>query len=304
MTFAGLLVSPPAYNPTPYGLLTVTEPRPSEDPHWRQGVTWRNICAASGGGTTYDTCAVPTGEPDAKAANTSFSLWGARAFTAFAELDCSPVDYYETAEKDVTEALNKTETWQVERAFWTGVMGGDALLYPHLASNTVVQDPGETRIRIQQAATPVTGTSIALDLVEGIARLERQMADCLNGTGVIHVTPGVLEHMVRNVLVTAKGPRLTTANGNVVAAGAGYPGTAPDGTAPPAGQSWIYGTGPIFSYKSDVRVYAAPHDSMVRTTDTLKMIAERTYLLGFDCCLSAVLVSTGGVITGAPNSAT
>lgn len=304
MSFAGTYVSAPALTPTPYGLLTVAEARPSEDPHWRQGVVWRDICPGTMGGTTYDGCALTDSSPDDKAQTTSFSLFGARAFTAFAEIDCSPVDFYGEGEQRAIEALNKTETWQVERAFWTGTVGGDSYVYPRLAANAVVQDTLEARIRLQMAAAPVTGTSIALDVVEGLGRLERAMANCLNGVGVIHVTTDVAEHLIANMVAIVKGPRLVTVNGNVIVVGAGYPGTGPDGAAPPAGQSWMYGTGPLFSYKSDVKVYAAPHDSMVRTINTLKMIAERTYLIGYGCCLNAVLISTGGIITGAVNSAT
>ena len=53
-------------------------------------------------------------------------------------------------------------------------------------------------------------------------------------------------------MLVKSGVTLRTWNGNLVAAGAGYPGTAPDGSDPAAGTSWIYGTGPVFIYRSDV----------------------------------------------------
>jgi hypothetical protein len=74
--------------------------------------------------------------------------------------------------------------------------------------------------------------------------------------------------------------------------------------------AWIYGTGPVFGYRGmepgpdgqltdqyDIR------DWLDRSENTMKVIAERTYLLGYDCCLFAVAVSLGGIVTGQPLSA-
>ena len=41
-----------------------------------------------------------------------------------------------------------------------------------------------------------------------------------------------------------------------------------------------------------------------RETNTLKTIVERTYVLGYSCCcMYAVPISTGGIVTGQPSSA-
>jgi hypothetical protein len=62
--------------------------------------------------------------------------------------------------------------------------------------------------------------------------------------------------------------------------------------------TWIFGTGPIFAYReNNVRVLADNNSSLVRTNNTVKVIAERTYLLGYDCCLYGALVSPSAIVT-------
>ena len=70
-----------------------------------------------------------------------------------------------------------------------------------------------------------------------------------------------------------------------------------------AGVTWMYATGSMFVYRG--RPVILPiRDSQDRTDNTVRAIAERTYVLGWDCCHYAVPVSIGGVVTGAAGSAT
>ena len=74
--------------------------------------------------------------------------------------------------------------------------------------------------------------------------------------------------------------------------GGGYTGSGPDGAAAAAGTSWIYATGPGFGYRSNV--YVSPvRESLDRSTNTLHMLAERTYVVGFTCCLLAAHIALG-----------
>ncbi len=86
--------------------------------------------------------------------------------------------------------------------------------------------------------------------------------------------------------------------------GGGYPGTAPDGSAPAYGVNWMYITGAVFGYRSGIKLNGTKIEHFDRSVNTLKVIAERTYVLGWDCCQFGVAVSYGGIITGLPNSAT
>lgn len=307
MTNARFYVDAPAHVALPYGLNSVVEWREPGNSHWKMGITWQSLCG--GGGTTYDPCAAVTGSPPvtagnppAKADNIDRVNRGATPFTVFAELDCSTVSFYEESEDQIRQALLQSEPWQLERVFWTGNAGGQVVAFPHLAANAQINDASAdsaTPIILQQAATVVTGS--AVDVVEALGMLERAMGDCLTGTGVIHVTADLLPHLDAWNLVKKVGNRLVTLAGNYVAVGSGYRGTAPDGSTPQVGRSWMYGTGPVFGYKSDVTVF--PRSSTVdRSVNTVKAIAERTYLLGYDCCLLAIQTSTGGVSSGTPGT--
>lgn len=297
-----LTVPPPTFTPTPNGLLSVVQARFDEqDPHWRFGVTYQPLCGNAS--TTYDACLAVTGTggpplPGAKSATASNTARGATPFTVFAEFDCSPAAWDEQAAQLAEQALTRYESAQVERAFWTGVAGGKTVAFPHLAADAEVLD--SSAILLQTAATPVTGA--VLDIVEGLGRLESALASCLNGAGVIHV-PVVLGAALDGWgLLHKDGPRWRTANGNLVALGAGYPGTGPDGTTP-TNAAWMYATGPVFAYRSGVETMP-PASIVDRSTNTVAGIAERTYVLGWDCCHYAVLISTGGDITGTPQAAT
>jgi len=98
------------------------------------------------------------------------------------------------------------------------------------------------------------------------------------------------------------GSQIITKAGNLVAAGAGYPGTGPDGTIL-QGAAWIYATGQIFAYRTAPEAFDFK-TTVDRAENTVKTIVERTYVLGWDCCHFAVPVSVGGIVTGvvgAPN---
>jgi hypothetical protein len=54
----------------------------------------------------------------------------------------------------------------------------------------------------------------------------------------------------------------------------------------------------VFGYRSDVR-FTRARESIDRAENTYKMIAERTYVIGFECCLVAVQFALGVIPTGA-----
>jgi hypothetical protein len=287
-------VLPPSFTPSPYGLLSVVEARyDTQDVHWRSGVQWQPLCG--GVLTTYDPCLAVTGVggpppiPPTKSSDLTFENRGATPFTVYADFQCSPAASAEQAQELAEEAMTRFESFQVERAFWTGIAGDQPVVYPHLAADEEVRDAHGTLL--QTASDPVTGT--ATDIVQAFGEIERGLAECYNGAGVIHVPAELGPALAYTMVAKPDGRRLRTLNGNLVALGNGYPGTSPAGAAPAAGTTWIYGTGPVFAYRSRVEVPGLP--SIVnRANNTVDAIAERTYVLGYDCCLVAALVDTGG----------
>jgi len=303
-------VAAPAFTPRPYGLLTSLNDvvRTPNDPHWQMGVTYESLCGDAN--TTFDDCIVVTGSgigqpvpPSPPKADTGLDLIkrGATAFTVFAEIDCSAPGFWDRAEDVVGDGLLRTEQEQVERALWTGQSGGQNVVFPHLAANTAFVD--EENITLQTAAVSVSGTAM-YDVVEGLGRLEAMLASCYGGLGVIHVPVALASTLMAWNLITPVGNKMiTTTMGNTVVLGAGYPGTPPSAPldpSPAVGQ-WMYATGNMFIYRSRARIIPI-RDSIDRSENTVKAIAERTYVIGWDCCHYAVLVSMGGEVAGSSGS--
>lgn len=280
---------PAVFTPLPYGLWDTVQHPPVDGPHWQNGITWIERCPA--GDTTYDDCLAVTGtgsppEPPAKTANVEQGFRGAAPFTVYAEFECSPIGLAE-AESIASDALARVEQTQVEAAFWTGSAGGQPVVFPHLAADAEVVD-GE--VVLQTVASPVvTGADVA----HALGALEQELADCYAGQGLIHVPRSVLPTLAAwNLVRVDDDGRLVTQAGNLIVAGTGYTGSGPDGAAPADGTAWIYATGAAWAYRSDPYV-SRLRDSLDRTSNTIRMLAERTYLLGFECCLLAAHIVLG-----------
>jgi len=300
------IISGPGFTPLPNFLWDAAQ-HPSETetgPHWQQGVTWIERCG--GGGTLYDECLAVTGTGGTPAAqgsmasNVSQTSRGATAFTVQAEFDCSPVGQ-DIQQDKAEEALSKMEAYLVTRAFWTGTAGytgtppgtGQTTVWPHLTSATTLDDP--QGIRLQTAASPaITGGSGNDDPAVMLGRLESSLASCYGGQGVIHIPYSALPTFTSRMLIlpeTPNGP-LRTLAGNLVVPGVGYTGSSPAGAAPAEGTTWIYATGAVFGFRSGVYVREFP-GTFDRAENTVRMIASRTYLFGFECCHLAALTTLG-----------
>ena len=285
-------VDPPVRTPMPYGLFSAVQPRDDGDNHWKNGVEWQPLCGGSG--TTFDPCITGGSLGPAFADTGGRDTRAATPFTVFAEIDCSPVGtQWDEGMADAEKLLELTEQYQVERAFWTGQVAGlNNIVYPHLAANTAVVDtpPGGSNLQVvlQPAATIVTGTAISA--TQGIGMLEAALAQCYDGEALLHVPVQAIPIMASNVLFFRDGNALRTFNGNRVIEGAGYANTSPAGAAAPNGQAWIYATGAAFMYKGAISSFTR-EESLDRNVNTLKAIAQRTYVLGWDCCLFAVLIN-------------
>lgn len=301
MAGARQIIDGPAFTPLPNFLWDAAQHPSAGDPHWQQGVTWMERCG--GAGTLYEECIAVTGTGGTPAAqgtmasNVTQVNRGATPFTVYAEFDCSPVgqDYLQDKAE---EALAKMEAFQVTRAFWTGTAGytgtppgtAQTTVWPHLAANATLDDP--QGIRLQTAASPlVTGGE---DPAVALGQIESSLAQCYGGQGVIHIPYAALPSFTSRMLILPESPGgpLRTLAGNLVVPGVGYTGSSPAGAAPAAGTAWIYATGAVFGYRSDVFVRQFP-DTFDRSENTVKAVASRTYLFGFECCHYAALVTLG-----------
>lgn len=298
-------VEPPPYVPRLYGLLSVVELREPTSPHWRNGVMWNTTC---GDGALYESDFCPDGPGEEKSQNVFNSAFSATPSVPYVKIDCSAPGFTEAEhQRQALEALGRVEEQQLEAAFWTGqAEAGTTLVFPHLAANAEVLDPAYAAAQgvvLQMAATTIV-TGGSLDIVEGLGRLEAALGDCGKGRGVIHMTYEVAEAARAQHLIEVVGGRLQTILGNYVVAGAGYTGSSPAG-ASTAGIHWMYATGQIFGYRSTGELLGTEFKQQFdRENNTSEMIAERVYVLGYDCCLFAVPISLGGIVSGTFNTAT
>lgn len=299
----------PTVSPLPYGLWSVVQEVDDQDPHWRLGVQFQpDLCDIAS--STVADCPLPE-EDDSpefgKQPTGRLATVGSNPFTVYAWMDCPPQGgFWEEARARAAAALTQGEMRELERVFWTGqVTHPDETVYPHLAADAAVfdpdpaVDPNALSVQIQQAAVvPQAGP---MDAVEALAVLEQALAECYPGVGVIHMTRGAAIHLAAYGLLVRQGPLLRTLLGTLVAAGGGYPGTAPDGTTPAYPASWMYATGSIQARRSDIFM-STREEALDRGANRMVQIAERTYSLAWDCCLFAAEVHLGGHGGGVPNS--
>lgn len=310
MAAARQIVDGPSFTPLPYGLWSAVEHPTPTGPHWQNGVTWSEWCG--GGGTTYDPCLAVTGTGGSPAGggpgtqaplagNITQTNRGATSFTVYAEFDCSAVGSVGDARQVAEDALNRVEQWQVGAAFWTGTAGATAAgptpqktVFPHLAAASSFTEAG-TGIVMQPAAS-IVATGTGDDAAITMGQLEGALADCYHGQGLIHVAFEALATLEAFKLAKrdpADPTKLYSPAGHRIVVDSGYPGTGPDGASAPAATSWVYGTGAMFGYRGQVMIPTQLYQSFDRTENTVRMIAQRTYLLGWDCCLFAARLNLG-----------
>jgi hypothetical protein len=284
-----LIDLPAVFTALPGGLWDSVQTPAPDSVHWQQGVTWVEHCPT--GDTTYDECLAVTGtgappEPPAKTPNIDQTYRGATPFTVIAEFECTPIGVG-GAQTIAQDALARIEQHQLENAFWTGLAADQSVVFPHLGAAAEVVD-GD--VVLQPVATPVvTGADVAA----AFGALEQELADCYKGQGLIHVPRAAVPTLAAwNLARPDDRGRLVTPNGNLIVTGGGYPGSGPDGAAAAAGTTWIYATGAAWGYRGDV-YFTQVRDSLDRASNTLRMQAERTYLIGFECCLLAAHIVLG-----------
>lgn len=259
--------------PLPYGLFTAAPPREASPDRWENGVNFDpGTCEPAGGigsvecDPDTDTVGLPK---DLDPNSTGYGE--ASQFTVYGHYTCSALASGD-AEAKAQEHLLSREEARVEQAVWTGDLGNT----PALATDD----------------TTVLGTG--LDPAGAVASLEGFLAFTYGSLGVIHMSRETASILASRKIIVADRNRLTTRLGTPVVAGAGYPGTGPDG----AGDHWAYATPAVLVYRSEVFTPSSrPGDLIDRQRNDVYAVAERNYLAGWDPCGVAAVqidVSAGG----------
>jgi hypothetical protein len=281
-----------------FDLLSTATPLNPPNARWKRGITWEPLCPEADG--TYDPCtaivdnaeapgeAVLAPAPPEKSATTGWSIRGATAFTAYSRIDCSPVGQWDQLSDVNRQALIRAEARFVETAFWSGVVGGQTIVFPHLAYSGPVIFDGEDLMQPNPVVVEATPQTIAV----GLGMLEDAMRDCYPGVATIHMPIRLAALAVEAHLIAPRsGVMYTTTIGSKVVIG-DYPGTAPDGTTSP-GATWLFATGEVFFARDSAPTVFATVESFDRNVNTVEVLAERTYVIGWDCCLTAIPILNG-----------
>lgn len=280
------LVARPTRVTSPYGLFSVAQLPTESNSHWMLGVrTELGTCAPAN--VTTDSCAV-TGN-GTKVQVDAISTVGATPFTVYSIPACGTVGFVDDAEKYARDALINGEQRAVEREFWTGAAGTT----PHLAANAQVLSSDGT---IEQTvATVVVSGGASVDPTEGLGLLEEALAWCYGAEGVIHAPPSVVTSWEARGLVRHVGSTLRSPGNHLIARGDGYPGTGPDGSMP-AISRWVYATGAVQLRRGDIEVKASTSAQVVdRSKNDVILVAERTYVIDWECCHLAIPIKIGGI---------
>ena len=170
--------------------------------------------------------------------------------------------------------LLSVEQTIVEQVFSSGSVGQA----PSLANNT----PNATII--------ATGGVTAVDVV---SELENAIY-CTSQYGpaaYLHMPLAVINELVREHLLSWDGTRWRTPMGSIVSAGC-YSNLDPDGDAAADGTFWIYATGQTAIWRApDSQIQVAPvQGTLDRTTNQQRILAEREYVVTFECASYAKAV--------------
>jgi len=179
-------------------------------------------------------------------------------------------------------------TFAEQRAFVMERLRGveQSMLEEIFSTSTFGQSPG---LITGDGITTVTGAGDTV--VDVLSELERARYCGFTGNtaqygppGYLHVAIPVLNALKREHLVEWDGTRWRTPMGTVVSAGC-YANNTPAGAAPADGVFWMYLTGQTVIWRtpdSDVQV-APVEGSLNRTTNQMMMLAEREYVVTYEC---------------------
>lgn len=270
-----LLVAPPPTEAFAGGLFSVARfpelPSDGNGNRWECGIEYEaETCAKPVGWTAVCPPAVPEDKP----ATLQFPLVEGKSFTVVLGVTCPLVGYsLEEFERRVRAAFVLCDQTAVEEIFWTGSEENNSLA-------GTVETPSDCFV-------PAGATTAApLSIVGGIAAIEKHMRSNYCGTPVIHAPVDVSAFAAAQQQVIGAPGRQTTALGSRWAFGGGYAvNTGPDGTPAPDGVAWLYGTGQINIWRSEV--FVNPDDLRyafnTRTNDVL-VYAERQYIVTAEPC--------------------
>jgi hypothetical protein len=198
-------------------------------------------------------------------------------------VDYEPIEYqfeypchsrFGITEQQVDEQLRRaveaTESFAIARELWAGDMTRAAVAAgdTDAANLSLVDDPV-----ILNAGAPVK-------VHRALGIIEQALGEALRGQrAYVHLSR---ESLALFGYLTVAGNLLSSFSGNLIVADAGYPGTAPIGTADAPGVAWIYGTGPVVVRRTALFADTDEVASLDTATNTYTRRASKIAAATFD----------------------
>jgi hypothetical protein len=252
------LVEAPAVVPYRYGLFSVAQPRQTElteigaDPHWRNGITW--VSQACGDAKITQEFCVQEADP-ALVADDLCSIAQFDPFTVYAYNNDSLVGFsLAEHEGNAVARLLNGEQFASEVQLW------------EMMTEAVESCEDYTTV-------PAFG---------GLGAIEQELAAAYGGQGVLHMNRATATALCDNLY--ADGQIMRTKLGTPVVVGGGYGTVAPAGP----GLGEIYATGPVIIYRGEVDTR---QNAINKPTNNVSIVAQRDYVLGWDCNVVCVTVN-------------
>jgi hypothetical protein len=273
-TFANALtlIEPPQPPPRPYGLFDVAlGPMPFPE------------LGAMGAGIQYvpDTC-----EDDvflyamncpAVSGSKTFSpidpAVSGNPFGVLTSYQCSSIGYsFDEARQRVLTRMQLREQRAVERRVWQGSPLGGIGGIPGLFQSAV---------NLGTASCPTVAVQM----------LEQALADNAIVGGLLHARPAMSSHLSRSYQLQRPNARqIQTWLGTPMVFGQGYDGTGPAGQAVTTTTEWMYASGRVLIWQSDVDVPPIG-PTMDLSTNTVFTFAEKIFNVIVECGVWAVQVT-------------
>lgn len=267
-------IPPPAPTPNRRGLLASATAPANAPAEWLDGIGFQPEACGSMDPIAWTPCAVPTLGTLDRAAN---AMWQPILLRGYDK--CSTMDGEDRAGREARARANLTATasHQAELEFHDG------------AATAALPQPNP--FLTDGSAAPATAAAEAPRVA--LAALERLLGTCLHGQrGMIHANPAIVALWDAEGQLHLDGARLVTANDNVVVAGTGYSGRAPDGDPADAGSLWAYGTSWVYAIQGRAELSGEGTAERIDTgaNDITTRVSQPALIYRSPCCLVAAQV--------------
>lgn len=266
-------VSPPEFIPYRYGLLSAAT-RLEGGGRWELGgVAYTTSGCPNNTAEWITRCPIdppPPDPPPEKTIPTGLNQVEGKPFMLYDAAACYP--HTGRTEQELTDLaianLIAGEQQKIEEKFWE-----------------------QMRLTATIVAAPA-GASQWDSYCLAIGTLDDLIAKTYGGLGVLHSPRFMIGSATQKVLTRRDGGRLLDPADNAWAFGAGYdrkgpPVSGDDDNEAPAGQFWLYGTGPVVLRRAEIQAHA----SFGIRDNERRALAERNYVLTADCPALALLVT-------------